>query len=717
MGMSIRQWKFYLLLALLLMFGMVSTAQAVEYPAATFKPFTNQQTKAITGPEQDRWIYPFDSNYLLISYGKNADSTDQDIIIDKLDKDGKAIWKKVYNLSGADTLSLIHFQESAFLIAVNSQQKDVSINRLLQIDSNGNIVWQRQIPLNTVDSIGSTNDKGFIVAGTIGTNDKDIRIIKMDKNGEWVDQEKNAAKWVKTYANNGNQKASEISQLLDADEYNDGYILTGYTDSNTNGKKDVCLIRMDAYGNIKWNKNYGTEYDDEGITAVAGVDEEDNIIGFLVAGNTESRTGDKNMYFFYVDKYGYIQKHPGYQTMADSGIDRQFGGSGDQISIALVAVPEGFKEDRKLRGEEIEGYGGGILIGYSSLDKTVLAIRINEFGHVMWQKNLAVPGDDLIMETITKGDDDTIQNLIYSIAYTNDAQKKLDIYTLQIYLSGVLDEEDKTIPQEDQLESNQEAIRWDKKNLKYEALRDISKEIKDLMMLQPVVPLTAVSTSRGELEWPDTSYYLGNLVIGKADGEGTLLFPNGVWYKGAWKNNMFTGKGYLRFPTGESYEGDFKDHMMHGQGIFRWPTGECYSGEFKYCMRDGKGIFTWPGGVVYEGEFVKDNAEGQGIIRWPSGERYEGQMQKGTASGQGKYYFPNGEWYSGEVKNMNFEGVGVYHWPNGAYYVGEFKQDRLYGEGYYIWPNGVQQWGYWKNDRYLGIYKEMLDSKIEFTKK
>lgn len=712
MGMSIRPWKYPLLITLsaliLFMFGTVSPARAAEYPAATFSPFAGSQTQAIAGSGQNSWMYPFGTGYLMISYGQGTESNDQDIIVNKLDLDGKAVWQKVYNLTGNDTLTLIHFLSNGFVMAVKSQTKNSSTNRLLQIDSSGNIIWQRDLPLNTVDSIGSTNDQGFIIAGTSGTNNMDIHVIKMDKSGNWTDPDKTAGKWDITYANEGSQRASEIRQLLDADDYNDGYILTGYTDSNTNGGKDVYLMRLNAYGEVEWSKHYGTAYNDEGTTVLPGVDDSNNILGFLVAGNTESRSGDKNMYLFYVDKNGFIQKHPGYQYMADAALERQFGGSGDQITLAMTAVPDSFKDDRKFMGKDIEGNGGCVLVGYSALDQSVLLVRINEFGHVMWQKNLPVPGNDLIVGTIVKGSVDS-QDLIYSVSYPSAQNKTLDIYTLQLYLNGVL-EDDKAIPQDDQQETNNEAVKWVKKSLKYEALRDISKEIKDLLNLQPVVPVTAGS-SKGELEWPDASFYLGNLVIGKADGSGTILFLNGVWYQGAWKNNMFNGQGYLRFPTGESYTGDFKDHMMHGQGVFRWPTGECYSGAFKYNQRDGYGIFTWPGGAIYKGDFSQNKAQGQGSISWPNGEKYEGQMEKGNASGQGTYYFPSGEWYRGELRNLVFTGVGVYHWPSGAFYVGEFKNDRLYGEGYYVWPNGVQQWGYWKDDRYIGINKDILNDK------
>ncbi|HBQ26853.1 MAG TPA: hypothetical protein DD791_10710 [Syntrophomonas sp.] len=697
--------------------GSATLTWARDLPASTFLPFNNKQTINFNTTEDiNRGIYPTEGSYIFISYKQDIMTGDQDIRAQKLDKDGKELWNKVYNLKGQDTLQIIHMLKNGFVMVVNSQQSKQNIIRLLAIGSNGEIVWQRELPLKTVNTIASTNDDGLVIAGTVNDDNLDIRIIKMDKSGIWAGEEKSAAKWEKTYSHAGNQQASQIIQVLDKEGYNDGYILTGYTDSNTNGKQDLYLVRLNAYGEIKWSKNYGSKDDDQGITlGVAVNSNNDEVIGFLVAGNTVSRHGDKNIYLIYVDTYGTLQSWPGHQRVVDGVKERQFGGPFEQIAMALVAVPDGFKESRKLRGENIDGQGGVVLVGYSSDNEKVLVIRINEYGQLLWQQSLPIPGDNLILRTLIKGDSQK-QEIAYSVRYPGDKGANLEVHTLKVYLEGVL-EQDKSIPKADQLETNGESVRWEKCTLKYEAMRNISKEIKDLLYQQPYAPRTAASTGRGEINWPDTSYYLGNLVIGKADGEGTLLFPNGVWYKGAWKNNMFNGKGYLRFPTGEYYQGEFKDHMMQGKGIMKWPTGEKYEGEFLNNQRDGQGKFIWKNGTFYEGAFSKGKASGMGLIRWPNGERYVGQMADGNATGQGSYYFPSGEWYRGEIKSLVFEGVGVYHWPDGSYYVGEFKGDRLNGEGYYVWPNGVQQWGYWKDDRYLGTNPEALKEENQWKSK
>ncbi len=430
----------------------------------------------------ERWVYPSDSDYIFISYQQDTLTGDRDIRVQKLDKDGKLQWNKVYNFAGQDALQLVHMQKNAFLMAINNQQNERNTVRILQIASTGEVAWQRDLPLQQVNTIASTNDQGFVVVGVDGVDNKNIHIIKLDKSGYWQGELKSAAKWEKVYKHNGNQQASQIIQLLDKEGYNDGYILTGYTDSNTNGKQDLYLMRLDGYGELKWSKNYGGTDNDQGTSIAIMVDKDNNIMGFLVAGYTTSHRGDKNIYQIFVDNYGVLQSWPGYQRTVDGLKERQFGGEFDQTGMALVAVPEGFMKERKLRGEKIPGEGGGVLVGYYPEDKSVLVIRIASQGGVLWQKKLPIPGEELIMATLTKGDNYN-QEIAYSVTYPDSSGNKMEVYALRMFLEGVL-EQDKTVPQDDQLETNGERIEWEKRTLKYEAMRDISKEIKDLMSLQ-----------------------------------------------------------------------------------------------------------------------------------------------------------------------------------------------------------------------------------------
>lgn len=59
--------------------------------------------------------------------------------------------------------------------------------------------------------------------------------------------------------------------------------------------------------------------------------------------------------------------------------------------------------------------------------------------------------------------------------------------------------------------------------------------------------------------------------------------------KGGYK---IEGKGNLKFPDGSYYVGDLVAGRMHGQGKYFWAkTGHSYEGEYKSNFRDGYGKY------------------------------------------------------------------------------------------------------------------------------
>jgi hypothetical protein len=229
-GMLKKQLKYKFRITAVIVFviaiiaGSATVAMARDLPASTFLPFNNSQSVNFDAAASERYIYPTGSNYIFISYQHDIITGDRDIRAQMLDTDGKELWKKVYTLKGQDTLLMMHMQGSGFVMAVNSREMGKDTIRLLQVAINGEIDWQKDLPLRTVNSVANTNDNGLVIAGTTGEEDQDIRIIKMDKSGEWHSGDRSAAKWEKTYVNSGNQQASEIIQLLDKEGYNDGWL-------------------------------------------------------------------------------------------------------------------------------------------------------------------------------------------------------------------------------------------------------------------------------------------------------------------------------------------------------------------------------------------------------------------------------------------------------------------------------------------------------------
>lgn len=675
-----------------------------------------KQIIPIKATAEERQIYTFENGFLLVSRFQNAEGTEKDLIFEKLDKNGKKQEvSSIIHQAGEKEVKYVQSIQSDTVIIVGSSGAESTYLLMFRLDSTGKPRWERYLPLKKLCAMKPTNDQGMIIIGAKNSSGENLIALKIDANGSWNGSSQDASKWETTVGSSNNCQINSIVQVLDEDGYNDGYVLAGSKDMGGSKQKDVLTIRLDSFGKLRWLKTSGRAGNDEAYSVTPMYDDSDVVDGYAVAGYCE-RSGGREMYLLHLDLSGNLTRWPGLDRSIDGEAEKFYGSGYNTTGLAVYPVPSSFKEGRTINSKEYDGDGGIIAVGLQEVgsQKRLLLARVTEKGRDKWKFEMEIPGNYLMLGENNQDKSDSM-NVAYSSIVPADLQQSITINTLELYLDKT-NQQDKTMSQSKVDDQNSEEIKWQKRSIKYEqsdAKKDRSQDIKNLLAQQKTTAQTSPRSGWGEIEWPSKSYYLGNIRVGKADGQGTMLFESGVWYKGSWSNNMFNGNGMLRFPTGEYYQGGFKDNMLHGKGVLVWPTGEKYEGDFFNGYMQGQGKLSWSGGKYYQGGFNLDLADGMGTVSWPNGERYEGQMQKGQPSGQGSYYFANGEWYKGEMKNLVFEGVGVYHWPDGSYYVGEFKDDRLYGEGYYVWPNGVQQWGYWKNDHYLGMDKDTLDNYIK----
>lgn len=88
------------------------------------------------------------------------------------------------------------------------------------------------------------------------------------------------------------------------------------------------------------------------------------------------------------------------------------------------------------------------------------------------------------------------------------------------------------------------------------------------------------------VELPNGNKYIGNIVNGKFEGQGTFLYSHGDLYKGSFKNGTFEGRGVLKYLSGEIYDGQFKEGKFHGKGQMD-EGSSTYEGEWVNGLRHG----------------------------------------------------------------------------------------------------------------------------------
>jgi hypothetical protein len=67
--------------------------------------------------------------------------------------------RKASYYSGTTNISFIH-----------NQQADKKIARIMQCAGSGEVAWQRDLPMDRITAVASTNDKGIFVAGVCEGN-------------------------------------------------------------------------------------------------------------------------------------------------------------------------------------------------------------------------------------------------------------------------------------------------------------------------------------------------------------------------------------------------------------------------------------------------------------------------------------------------------------------------------------------------------------------
>jgi len=196
-----------------------------------------------------------------------------DAFVLKLNRDGNADWLRVYGGAFGDAANAV--QQTAdggyFVAGYSGSISTGSGAWALKLDSGGNIDWQK-----TYGGMGYTNfnaaqlttDGGYIVAGFArsgGGGNDGVWVLKLDIGGNVI--------WQRTYGGCC-QAASSIQATVDG-----GYIVVGHSDSFGAGLLDAWVLKLDANGNVEWQKTYGGTNTDYATSVQRTADG-----GYIVAG-------------------------------------------------------------------------------------------------------------------------------------------------------------------------------------------------------------------------------------------------------------------------------------------------------------------------------------------------------------------------------------------------------------------------------------------------
>lgn len=246
------------------------------------------------------------------------------------------------------------------------------------------IQWQKSFggsAAETAKSIVQTPDGGYITAGFSKSSDGNAT-MNHGNNDVWIvkmDASGNL-QWQKSLGGSGDDQANSIRNTSDG-----GYIVAGFTES-TNGDvtlnkgfSDYWIIKLNSLGNIEWQKTYGGIYHDIATSVRQTTDG-----GYVVAGYTSSNTGDvtgnhgsTDYWIIKLDSSGNLQWQ------------KALGGSSGERAFDIQQTNDG----GYIVAGDTYSYNGDLTTApLGSRDFWI--VKLGNSGNIIWEKRFGGSGED-----------------------------------------------------------------------------------------------------------------------------------------------------------------------------------------------------------------------------------------------------------------------------------------------------------------------------------
>ena len=317
-----------------------------------------------------------------------------DLIAVKWGENGSIVWKKALGGSGGELgYSIVQTTDGNYVIGAQAIFSDGDVTGthgkadawVVKINGAGALLWQKAIGGTEEEfegEVAASLDGGCVLAYTTRSSNgdvtghhgsDDILLLKLDPAGNKV--------WQKAIGGSQEERAKGITATADG-----GYILTGVTNSRNGDfayndlSSGAFVIKVDANGNIVWNKTFGGSglNQTNGMAPGAGG-------SYYVSGYTSSTnggvTGNHGSYDFWllkIDKDGNLVWQ------------KTYGGTSVEYAYAITAKGDGTFYLAGQAGSK----DGDVSHQIGSMDGWVINVDAN--GTLLWQRSFGGSSIDYI---------------------------------------------------------------------------------------------------------------------------------------------------------------------------------------------------------------------------------------------------------------------------------------------------------------------------------
>ncbi len=163
-------------------------------------------------------------------------------------------WVRVYSTDPRSTaLHGLATADGGYLLVgathYSHQNHDSEDIHLMKLDAAGDVLWEQALGGEQYDrgvAVQAAANGGYVVLAetrSFGAGGYDIQLIGIDAEG--------AELWSHTYGGPGTDRAQDIQPTADG-----GYIIAGSTVPTDGDNDDAYLLRVDAAGNVIWERAY-----------------------------------------------------------------------------------------------------------------------------------------------------------------------------------------------------------------------------------------------------------------------------------------------------------------------------------------------------------------------------------------------------------------------------------------------------------------------------
>ncbi len=264
-----------------------------------------------------------------------------------------------------------------------------TLNRIRNFGGSGNEAGQSMI---------NTSDGGYAVLGFSNSIDGDIKDQSMPDADYWLLKfnAEGEMEWNRTYGGSKDDRGQSIIQTRDG-----GYALVGYAmsadgdGSQNEGFHDNWILKLDAAGNIEWERSYGFAGHDHSYDILQTDDGGFFFVGFLDVVASGGEGGAKG----YSQTLHGVGEFWGIKIDAEGNLEwrRYFGGTNNDRAHAVALARD----------------GGFVMTGFSESDDAISVtkgsydfwvLKIDSRGELMWDRRFGGSGIDISYD-ITNTDD------------------------------------------------------------------------------------------------------------------------------------------------------------------------------------------------------------------------------------------------------------------------------------------------------------------------